>query len=262
MAFQPCFPCAIMRRSGKSARIPKKIPSKSRRYQPENCQHIFRKNFLRTPLRLNDFELAVSRPRPPQYPLRLGDGRRDLLHRLDHRRHRRRTRRVHRAAAEGIRLDHRGDFLGAVDPLHPVRADGPIRRSTAEPLRPAQRHADSVAGRGLRPPRIAGDDQGLASDAAVGRRDRHRYRHDRPGAGRHHRRALVRGAAWPCGRHSHRQRRHRATGVPAAAGDPDRSLWLADRAGPGLRRAGRGGLRRADDHARPAERPRPAAVRR
>ena len=43
------------------------------------------------------------------------------------------------------------------------------------------------------------DDQGLAADAAVGRRDRHRHRHDGAGAGRHHRRALVRrrgAASW------------------------------------------------------------------
>ena len=67
---------------------------------------------------------------------------------------------------------------------------------------------------------LAGDDKGLAIDAAVGRGDRHRHRHDRAGAGRDHRRALVRGAARPRGRHPHRERRHRAAGVPAAAGQP------------------------------------------
>ena len=108
--------------------------------------------------RLNDLELAVGRPRPPQHPLRLGDGRRDLPHRPDLGRHRRRARRFHRAAAEGIRLDHGRDFLGAVDPLHPVRADGAVRRRAAEPLRPAQHDAVGAAGRGLRPGRVAGDD--------------------------------------------------------------------------------------------------------
>ena len=76
------------------------------------------------------------------------------------------------------------------------------------------------------------------------------------------RRALVRGAARPRGRHPHRERRHRAARVPAAAGEPDRDVWLADRAGADLRDAGRGRLRRADGHARPPERCRPAAVRR
>ena len=70
----------------------------------------------------------------------------------------------------------------------------------------------ALAGRGLRPRRLAGDDKSLAPDAAVGRGDRHRHRHDRAGAGRHRRRALVRGAARAGGRHSHRQRRDRATG--------------------------------------------------
>ena len=71
------------------------------------------------------------------------------------------------------------------------------------------------------------DDKGLAIDAAVGRRDRHRHRHDRAGARRHHRRALVRGAARPRGRHSHRERRDRTIGVPAAAGEPHRTPRLA-----------------------------------
>ena len=56
--------------------------------------------------------------------------------------------------------------------------------------------------------------------AAVGRRDRHRHRHDRAGAGRHHRDALVRGAARPRRRHHDRERRHRPARVPAAAGKP------------------------------------------
>src|SRR6476660_9735331 len=42
-----------------------------------------------------------------------------------------------------------GDLLGAVDPLHPVRADGAVRGSPAQPLRPAQRHADRTAHRRL-----------------------------------------------------------------------------------------------------------------
>ena len=110
--------------------------------------------------------------------------------------------------------------------------------------------------------RVAGDDQGLATDAAVGRGDRHRHRHDRAGARRHRRRALVRGAARPGGRHSHRERRHRAAGLPAAARQPDRSHGLADRAGADVRDARRRGLRRAAGDARPPERCRPAAVRR
>ena len=69
--------------------------------------------------------------------------------------------------------------------------------------------------------------QGLAIDAAVGRGDRPRHRHDRAGARRHHRRALVCGAARPRGRHSHRQRRHRTAGIPAAAGEPHRTDGLA-----------------------------------
>ena len=80
-----------------------------------------------------------------------------------------------------------------------------------------------AADRGLGAGRLAGDDKSLALDAAVGRRDRHRHRHDRAGAGRHHRHALVRGAARPRGRHPDRERRHRATGVPAAAGKPHRT---------------------------------------
>jgi hypothetical protein len=86
--------------------------------------------------------------------------------------------RVHRAAAAGIRLDHRGDFRRAVDPLHPVRADGAVRSSFAQPLRPAQRDAVGAADRGVGAGGLAGDDESLAVDAAVGRRDRHRHRHD------------------------------------------------------------------------------------
>ena len=104
--------------------------------------------------------------------------------------------------------------------------------------------------------------QGLAIDAAVGRRGRHRHRHDRAGAGRHRRGALVRGAARAGGRHSHRQCGDRTIGVPAAAGQPDRSDGLADRAGADVRDARRRGFRGADGDARPPERCRPAAVRR
>ncbi len=45
---------------------------------------------------------------------------------------------------------------------------------------------------------LAGNDPGLATDPAVGRRGRHRHRHDRAGARRYRRRALVqrRGAGW------------------------------------------------------------------
>ena len=70
-----------------------------------------------------------------------------------------------------------------------------------------------------------GHDKGLAVDAAVGRRDRHRHRDDRAGAGRDHRRALVFGAARSRGRNSHRQRRDRAIGVPAAARQPSPNGW-------------------------------------
>ena len=92
---------------------------------------------------------------------------------------------------------------------------------------------------------LACHDKSLAIDAAVGRRDRHRHRHDRAGAGRDHCHALVFGAARARGRDSHRQRRHRAAGVPAAAGKPDRAVRLADRAGADLRDARRLGLCRA-----------------
>ena len=187
----------------------------------------------------HDLELAVSRPRPPQHPLRLGDGRRHLPHRADRRRHGRRARRLHRAAAEGVRLEHRGDFLGAVDPLHPVRIDGAVRRGPVEPLRAAQRHAGVVAGGGLRARRVAVHDASLAAGAAVGRGDRPWHRHDRAGARRHHRRALVRGAPWPRGRHPHRQRGDGTTGIPAAAGEPHRKPRLAAGAGADLRDARR-----------------------
>jgi hypothetical protein len=40
-------------------------------------------------------------------------------------------------------------FLGAVDPLHPVRADGAVRRRLAEPLRLRNCHAVGVADRGF-----------------------------------------------------------------------------------------------------------------
>ena len=86
------------------------------------------------------------------------------------------------------------------------------------------------------------DDKSLAVDAAVGRGDRDRHRHDGAGAGRDHRRALVRGAAGPRGRHHDRERRHRATGVPAAAGQSHRALWLACRAVARLRHARRFGV--------------------
>ncbi len=208
----------------------------------------------------HDLQLAVGRACPPQYPLRLGDGRRDVFHRADHRGHGRRTRRLHRAAATGVRLEHRGDFLGAVGPLHPVRADGAVRGGAVESLRPAQRDAVRPAGGDLRAGGIARHDKGLAIDAAVGRRDRHRHRHDGIGARRHHCRALVRRAAGAGGRHSRRQRGDRATDFPAAARQPHRADGLADRGGPDLRDARRRRFRRADADARPSGRCRAAAV--
>ena len=113
-----------------------------------------------------------------------------------------------------------------------------------------------------RPACFAGDDQGLAIDAAVGRGGRHRHRHDRAGARRHRRRRAGswRGAAswsasspraWPP-----------AIGVPAAACEPYRALRLAHRAGVDVRDARRRGVRRVDADARPPERCRPAPVRR
>jgi MFS family permease len=62
--------------------------------------------------------------------------------------------------------------------------------------------------------------------------------------------------------HSHRQRRHRPTGVPAAAGEPYRTRRLADGAGPDLRDARGCGLRGAFGDVRSSERSRAAAVRR
>ena len=120
----------------------------------------------------------------------------------------------------------------------------------------------SLAGGGLRPGRLAVHDASLAADAAVGRGDRPRHRHDRAGARRHHRRALVCRAARPRGRHSHRQRRDRTTGVPAAAGEPHRTRRLADGAGADLRDARRRRPGGAAGDARSPQRSRPAAVRR
>ena len=74
------------------------------------------------------------------------------------------------------------------------------------------------------PRRVAGDDAGLASDAAVGRGDRARHRHDGAGAGRDDCRALVCGAARACGRHPHRERCDRAACLPAAIGKPHRCI--------------------------------------
>ena len=84
--------------------------------------------------------------------------------------------------------------------------------------------------RGLGAGALAWHDPGLAIDAAVGRRGRHRHRHDRTGARRHHRRALVRRAARAGGRHPHRKRGDRAIGIPAAAGHLTERHGLADRA--------------------------------
>ena len=59
-------------------------------------------------------------------------------------------------------------------------------------------------------------------DAAVGRGDRARHRHDGAGARGDDCRALVCGAARACGRHPHRERCDRAACLPAAIGKPDR----------------------------------------
>ena len=96
----------------------------------------------------------------------------------------------------------------------------------------------------------------------MGCRDRHRHRHDRAGTGRDHRGALVRRAARSGGWNSHRQRRHRTIGVPAAACQHHRTDGLADRAGIDLRHAWRCGLCGADADARSSRRCRPAAIRR
>src|SRR5712691_9109367 len=213
-------------------------------------------------LKFHDLQLAVSCPRPPPHPLRLGDGRRDVSHRPDHRRYGRRARRFHRTAANRIRLDHCGDFLGVVDPLHPVRVDGAVRGGIAEPLRPAQRDAVGIADRGLRAGDVAGDDESLAIDVAVGRRGRHRHRHDRAGARRHRCRALVHGAARIGGRDSHRKRGYRTIGIPAAAGQPHRTDGLADRVGVDVRDARDRGISGAAGDVRSSQRSRAAAVRR
>ena len=51
----------------------------------------------------------------------------------------------------------------------------------------------------------------LAIDAAVGSGGRCRHRHDRTRARRHHCNAMVFGAPWNCGRHSHRKHGHWAS---------------------------------------------------
>src|SRR5450432_2764836 len=155
-----------------------------------------------------------------------------------------------------------GDFIAAVDPLHPVRADGAVRGRLAEPLRPAQRGAVSLADRGLGAGDVAGDDKALAVDAVVGRRGRHWHRHDGAGAGRHGRRALVFRPARAGGRDSHRQRGHRAIGVPAAAGEAHRTNGLARGAGPDVPDARRRGVGGAAGDARSSERSGLAAIRR
>ena len=104
--------------------------------------------------------------------------------------------------------------------------------------------------------------QDLAVGAALGRGDRPRHRDDRAGARRHHRRALVLGAARPRRRHAHRQL---ATGqlvfLPLLASLTE-ALWLARWRWRDLRDARASPPRRAAGDARPAVRPRPAAVRR
>src|ERR1035437_5092205 len=74
--------------------------------------------------------------------------------------------------------------------------------------------------------------------------------------------ALVCGAARAGGRNSHRQRRYRTTGVPAAAGEPHRTDGLAHSAISGVRDAGGRGISSAAADARPSWRRRVAPIRR
>ena len=210
----------------------------------------------------HDFEPRFSRPGPPQRPLRLGDGRRDLFRRPRQRRYGRRTRRLHRSAAAGIRLEYRRDFISAVDPLHPVRVDGAVRGRPAEPLWLAQRDASRTADRHIGASRLACDEPRLAADAALGRGDRHRHWHDRAGIGSHDCSALVFRPAWARRRHSHRERGHRATGVSAAPRQHHRTVGLASSVGDGVCDTRDGRILRAAVNARPSERPRSAPVRR
>src|SRR6516162_9892720 len=164
----------------------------------------------------DDLAMAPGCPRPQKHSLRLGRGRHHLPDCIDHCRHRRRTRRLYRPAAKGIWLDNRGDLLGAVDPLHPVRVDGAFCGCPAQSFRSAQRHALGAVGRAFGSAAFAGDDKSLAIDAPVGSGGRHRHRHDRTCARRHYSDTMVFGASRTRDRHSHRKHGHRSVGVSSA----------------------------------------------
>ena len=188
-------------------------------------------------LRLNDLELAVGRPRPPQHPLRLGDGRRDLPHRADHA-----PARSARPACSSCRC--RRNSAGARREISSALSIRFILFGLMAPFAAALLNRYGLRNVTLTALLIVVSGlvaslamtQGLAADAAVGRRDRHRHRHDRAGARRHHRRRAgsPRGAAsW-----SASSPRASATGqlvfLPLLASLTER-YRLADRAGARLR---------------------------
>ena len=131
----------------------------------------------------HDLELAVRRPRPPQHPLRLGDGRRDLPHRPDA---------AGTVGAPGVFIvPLQKEFGWTTAEISSALSIRFVLFGLMAPFAAALmnryglRNVDAAgaAHRRLRPGRVAGDDGGLAVDAAVGRRDRARHRHDRAGAG-------------------------------------------------------------------------------
>src|SRR5258708_826514 len=121
--------------------------------------------------------------------------------------------------------------------LHAVRPDGAVRGGPDQSLWHAPGCALGTGLDRLRTGALARHDAGVAARVAVGRGHRPRHRHDRAGAGRHGRDALVRDATRPSDRPPHRKLGHRPARVPAAPGPGVRQSRLAHGGGPGLRRA-------------------------
>ena len=181
-------------------------------------------------------------------PRHAGDGGRDG-----------RARRDDRAARARIRLGHRADFQRTGSSPAAVRVVRSVRRGVHESLRAPPR--DDLRGRADcdRAARLAGDDAGVATDSALGRRRRRRHRPHRRRPGGHRGDPLVHRAPRPGGGPAHGEFGDRSTCLPAAYRRHDRSLRLARRADRCLRpsRPCRADCARPD--ARPPERCRPAA---
>ncbi|MNS69697.1 hypothetical protein D3C72_1030160 [compost metagenome] len=133
------------------------------------------------------------------------------------------------AAASGIRLGYCRYFLGNGRQAGAFRPAWAFCRRLHESFRRPAGGVHRARPDHGRHRRLLFHDRGMAIAAALGRGDRCRHRHDRPGIGRHRGGSLVFQASRIGDRPHDGEQCHWPAGLSAAAGGADGSLWLANR---------------------------------